>query len=290
MNLVKTPPYAVTDGTYWPSGEGTIPLPVVYPDNGSSYIIITLSTVAGADSIDSITFNGFPVLSTPVTFTAADAAATAADIAAQVATDTSNVFLGTVAGNAGSATLVIYRDLAVNPYNRLPASFSHTETISTTTFRIVNERYVMEQAGANPSDGYYLMDALDPGVNVADITTVQSLAPREWLYLPEFHTLHRITEMYVAGLGSLSLTWGTHVFVRLDPVPSTLPATQYLVLQMPPQVGGVTIVNNGGADGVLNGQPFVDGAEFDRSINGRMLREPLTYDSSGTQFAISTND
>lgn len=290
MNLVPTPPYAVTDGTYWPDGKGTIPLPVLYQDNGAAYVVIDLSTVDGADSIDSINFNGIPVLATPVTFTAGDAAATAADIAAQVATDTSLVFLGDVTGNAASARLVIYRDLAVNGLKRAQPSFSYTATISNTTIFVSDARYVVEQAGAAPGDGYYIMDALDPGVRVADISTVQSLAPRQWLYLPQFHTLHKVTEMFVTGGGSLSATWGTHVFVRLDPAPGTSASAEYTAVQMPPQVGGLTVVNNGGADGVLNGQPFEAGAEFDRSILGRQLREPITYDSSGTQYAISTND
>lgn len=291
MNAVRTPVYSRTDGTYWPSGQGTIPLPVKYPDNGESYVVINLSSASGADSLDTLVYAGIDLLGGAATFTGADAQQSLDDVLAQVQAQTSNVFDGTVTGNAGAARLVIYRADGLNPGGSMVnTGIQYTATTGGgSVLAINNARWVMEQAGTTPEDGYYIMDALDPGVNVADITTIQSLANFNWLYLPTLHTLHRVTQMYVAGGGAQSATHGTHVFVRLDPPPATSASTEYVVLQMPPQIGGVTVKNVGGAPGEIDGQLLADGDSFDRSVFKQSLDRPVTYDSTGTSFAITTN-
>jgi hypothetical protein len=285
MIPVKTPipPYAVTDGTYWPDGLGTIPLPVEFPDNGSAYVVITISGASAGDSLDTLTVGGIDILGGPVPMVAGDDDQSADDIVSQVDTTTSGLFDGTVASNG---MVVVYRTDGIGN----GSGMEYTATTSNgTTINVVQCRWVLQELG-NTGDGtYYLMDALDPGNAIPDITTLLSLVPGQWLYLPQFHTIHKVLAFDLAGLGPLSSDWGTHVSLSLHPAPATSPATLYPVVQLPPMIGGLTVRNTGGSAAVLDGFNFAPGGEFDRSIQGQVLYKPVTYDSSGTQLAISTN-
>lgn len=280
---IPVPPYAVTDGTYWPNGLGTIPLPVNFPDNGGTYIVITISNASGGDSLDTLVFGGIDLLGGAVPMVAGDDDQSADDIVAQVLANTGGDFDGTA---AASGMTVIYRADG----HGSGAGLSYTATTGAgTVISAVATRWVLQEFG-NPGDGtYWLLDALAPGVYIPDITSFSSLEPQQWLYLPEFHTLHQVVAFSLAGLGLLSSDWGTHVFVQLTPPPGTSPTTLYPVMVMPPMIGGITIKNTGGVDGEINGYNFESTDIFDRSSQGQLLVTPLTYDSTGTQFAISTN-
>jgi hypothetical protein len=285
MFQVKTPipPYAVTDGTYWPDGLGTIPLPVDFPDDGSAYVVITISGASAGDSLDTLTVGGIDILGAPVPMVAGDDDQSADDIVTQVDTNTTGLFTGTTAANG---MVVIYRTDGVGSGTGI--EFTATTT-NGTTMSVAQSRWVLQELG-NTGDGtYYLLDALDPGNAIPDITTIISLVPGQWLYLPQLHTLHKVEAFDLAGLGSLSSDWGTHVSIKLSPPPATSPATLYPVVQLPPMIGGLTVRNTGGSSALLDGYNFAADGEFDRSIQGQVIYKPVTYDSSGTQLAISTN-
>lgn len=277
---VAPPAYAVTDGTYWPSGQGTIPLPVIFPDDGGTYVYIQISGAAGGDSLDTLFFNGVDLLANAVPMVGGDDNQSALDVLAEIEATTSNVFTGTVTGG----TLVVYRDDGGSGVAGGGVQFTAT-TGAGTSISIVSARWVVEEAGS--PGRYYLMDALDPGVNIVDISTFYSLVTGMWLYFPDAHELCKVTSLKVTGGGLLSADFGTHVLLNLDPVPTTAPATQYIVQLMPPQLAGVTVENIGGAPGEIDNATFIDGQVFDRSIRSRQLSRPLLYDSSGTMFAIT---
>ncbi len=280
MNPV--PPYAVTDGTYWPDGKGTIPLPVAYPDNGGTYVVVDISAAFAGDSLDTLVFNGTPLIGAPVSMTNADPTQSCADILTEVETFTGNVFSGNVVGGR----LVINRTDGKG-FDTGGVQYTATTT-NGTVISILPARWVLEQNG--PDAGiYYLLDALDPGSNVADTTTWATVTSNAWVYLPEFHSLHQIISWRVAG-GPIPLaTVGAYWHCRLDPAPATSPGNQYVVQLMPPALAGVNVRNIGAAPGDVNGAPLVVGQEFDRSIASRQLKRPVTYDSTGTSLAITMN-
>lgn len=278
----QPPRYGRTDGTYWPDGKGTIPLPVDYPDNGGTYIVIDISNASAGDSLDTLVFHGIDLLGGAVPMVAGDDAQSADDIKTAVETQTSSVFDGVA--NAGH--LVIYR---ADGTGSATTGFSYTATTSNgTVLSVVQTRFVVEEAGTTGDGAYYLMDAFNPGGQLVDINTVQSLQPGQWLYFPQFHTLHKVVQMAGAGDASAG-EYGFQVFLKLDPVPATSTATEYPVVQMPPQFQAVTLVNDGRANGILDGASIPSSQGFDRSGQGRTIAWPMTYDSTGTSFSIILN-
>lgn len=280
--MTPVPPYAVTDGTYWPNGQGTIPLPIIYPDNGGTYVVVDISGAVGGDSLDTLVFNGVTLLTNPVPMVPGDDNQSALDVLTEVETTTSNLFSGTVTGGR----LVINRTDG-NGLATGGVQFTAT-TGGGTTITAVPARFVIEENGPVPGT-YYIMDALDPGVNVADTLSFATIITYMWVYLPELHTVHQITSYRVAG-GPLPLAaQGAYFHARLDPAPATTPGTQYIMQLLPPALAGVNIKNIGGAPGEINDAVFDDQQEFDRSITSRQLLRPITYDSTGTTFAITMN-
>lgn len=280
MNPV--PPYAITDGTYWPDGQGTIPLPIIYPDNGGTYVVVDISGAVGGDSLDTLVFNGVSLLTNPVPMVAGDDNQSALDVLAEVETTTSNVFTGNVTGGR----LVINRADG-NGLQAGGVQFTAT-TGGGTTITALPTRFVIEENG--PVAGtYYIMDALDPGVNVADTLTWATITSYMWVYIPALHSVHQLLSYRLAG-GPLPLAaTGAYFHVRLEPAPATSPATQYVIQLLPPALAGVNIKNIGAAAGDVNGMTFIPGQEFDRSVSPRTLNRPITYDSTGTSFAITMN-
>lgn len=280
--MTPVPPYAITDGTYWPNGKGTIPLPVVYPDNGGTYVIVDISAAFGGDTLDTLVFNGIDLLGGAVAMVAGNDNASALAVLAQVEANTAMLFSGNVVGGR----LVINR---TDGMGIATGGVQFTDTVpGGTAITAVATRWVLEQNGAD-AGVYHLLDALDPGVNVADTLTWTTVTSNAWVYLPAFHSVHKLVSWRVDGgplpLAALGAYWHT----RLEPIPATVPGTQYVVQLLPPALAGVNIRNIGGAAGEVDGYNFINGQEFDRSIASRQLLRPITYDSTGTSFAITMN-
>lgn len=294
------PPYAVTDGTYWPNGRGTIPPRIQLPDDGWTYIVIDISNATAGDSLDALIFNGIDILGASVPMVAGDEDQSADDIVTQIEATTANVFVGTA---ASGGRVVISRD---NDGSGIAGTSYFTATTTNgTTISVVFTRWLIEEAGTHPDGKYYILDALDPGGRTIypeyqEPTLVPPSGPFRtapwttfadglWIYMPEFHTVHMIKHHEMMGGGGLSGTWGTHLFVTLEPaLPSTTSAQlPFEVIGTAPQ--GIVVANTGGADGELNGYNFPDGAVFDRSQFPQALNRPVTYDSSSTQYTITVN-
>lgn len=303
MIPVKTPipPYATTDGTYWPDGKGTIPLPVDFPNDGSTYVVVTVSNATAGDSLDTLVFAGIDLLGGAVPMVNADDDQSVDDIVTQIDTNTAGSFTGAAAVNGVS---VVYRVDLGETGSVGPLTYTAT-TGAGSVITIVATRIVIGEADTFPTDRYYIMDALDPGVNTLDPEFVaptflptagpsrtwswQSIVTGMWIYAPLSHTLHKITRLQMMGGSGLSTTFGTHLFVVLDPpLPATI-ADPVPIRLMMGTVSGLRIENVGGVDGLLDGHNFPSLSVFDRSIAPQMLQNPLTYDSSGTEYTIVTN-
>jgi hypothetical protein len=272
MNLPQPPQYGVTDGTYWPDGPGTIPLPVRFPDDGGTYIILTVASAGAGDSLDSLIFGGVELLAAPVAMTAGDDTQSATDIG-----DALDPLEFDYVQNAGR--IVIRRIDGIGGTGEF--SFAYTNG-SGTVITAYDTRWVLEESGGASDGTYWLMDAYDPGVNVVDITSFFTLATDGWLYFPQLHTLHQIKSAAIAGGGLQSATLGTHVSIRLYPVPATSAATEYPVKAIPPMIRGVKVSNLTNVQGLLDGAPLIQNSPFDRLY----ARNPMTYDSTGTEFSI----
>lgn len=282
---IAPPVFGQTDGTYWPDGQGTIPLPNVFPDDGNTYLVIDISLADAADTITDIFFNGTQVMSTPVTMTAADAEASANAILTAIETDTTLAFSGTVVGDATAARLVVARQDGIGNAGGT-TSFGRV-TAGTTVFTMVATPWVIRENGTHGDGTYVLLNALSPGTLPALVKEWSTISIGQWLYFPDLHTLHQITHMEISFLTGDD--WGTAVDLTLAPVPGTLSGTDYPILQMPTQLPGVKVANTGGTDGDLDGYVFPSTDVFDRSVLGQTLTRPITYDSSGTSYSISTN-
>lgn len=309
MNQVKVPipPYAVTDGSYWPNGLGTIPLPINLPDDGRTYIVITIANASAGDSLDTLVFNGADLLGGSVPMVAGDDDQSADDIVTQITANTSGSLAGEFTGTAAAGGMVvIYRD---DTSSGLWSGFSFTATTANgTIISVVPTKWVLEEAGTYPDGIYYIKNALDPGVLTVEpeppvanpnirtppvgptvFWSPVSLAPELWLYVPSTHTLHKIVWLQVTGGAPLSATFGTHNMVLLDPpLPITIAGTVPFMV-MPSSIAAPFIENTGGAAGLVNGVNFPTGQVFDRSHFPQTLGRPLTYDSMGTQYTIITN-
>jgi hypothetical protein len=221
------------------------------------------------------------------------------DIVTQITTFTAGVFIGTAAANG---QVVISR----TDGRGVPGALVYTATTGGgTTFSITATPWVIDEAGAFPDGGYYILDALDPGVKTVYPEPVAptftdpagpirpwppvTITNSQWLYLPGTHTMHQVVLQTMMGGSGLSAKYGTHLFVTLEPpLPSTITApVVFRVMPMPP--AGLTIKNTGGANGLLNGYTFINGDTFDRSQFPQLVGKPLTYNSTGTTFTITVN-
>lgn len=293
------PPFATTNGTYWPNGVGTIPLPYNFPDDGSTYIVITVGSANVADSLDTLVWGGTDILGGAVTMITGDDDQSADDIVTQITTFTAGIFIGTAAANG---QVVISR----TDGRGVSGALVYTATTGGgTTFSITATPWVIDEAGAFPDGGYYILDALDPGVKTVYPEPVAptftdpagpirpwppvTITNSQWLYLPGTHTMHQVVLQTMMGGSGLSAKYGTHLFVTLEPpLPSTITApVVFRVMPMPP--AGLTIKNTGGANGLLNGYTFINGDTFDRSQFPQLVGKPLTYNSTGTTFTITVN-
>lgn len=305
MIQVKTPvpPYATTNGTYWPNGLGTIPLPINLPDDRRTYIVITVANATAGDSLDTLVFNGIDLLGGAVPMVAGDEDQSADDIVAQIVTNTAGVFNGTAASNG---QVIIYRDNdGIGQW--IGTTFTAT-TSNGTILNVVETKWVIDEAGTYPDGTYYILNAFDPGVETVEPAYTQpsttqmilpsgpfpawspvSLVPGLWIYVPSTHTLHQIVRQQLMGGSGLSATFGTHLFVVIEPpLPSTI-TTPIPFRAMPGPVPGLRVENSGAAAGVFNGQPFPADQVFDRSIRPQRLDVPVTYNSTGTAYTIITN-
>jgi len=302
------PPYATTDGTYWPDGKGTIPLPVDFPNDGSTYIVITVSNASAGDSLDTLVFAGVDLLASPVPMVAGDEDQSVDDIVAEIGTTTSGDFIGAAAIGGVAVVHWAATDLVATEG---PLSYTAT-TGSGTIITIVATRLVITPASAAAGNKtYYLLDALDPGVTTIEpefyvpanayaytqppvdprTWSIVSILQGAWLYIPATHTLHNVRTQTVMGDSGLSLKFGTHLFVELDVAIPTLttPGDTLPIRIVTSASQGLRIDNTGGASGEIDGHTIVATGTYDRSQFPQQVRKPITYDSTGTEFTIIVN-
>jgi hypothetical protein len=266
--------------------------------------VINISNASAGDSLDSLSFAGVVLVDTPVPMVAGDDDQSVDDIATAIDTETAGSF---TAGAAANGQVTVYR--ADLEEVGSVGSLSYTATTTNgTVISIVATRWVITPASAAAGNKtYYILDALDPGVTTiepaytpptylppaTDLRTwsIASVLQGGWLYIPSTHTIHKVLAQSVMGGSGLSATFGTHLQVTLDvAIPSSFAPGDYLPLRVITGAAqGLTVQNIGGATGVLNGQTFIGGQIFDRSQFPQMLRTPITYDSSGTTYAITAN-
>jgi hypothetical protein len=304
------PTYSVTGGGYWPLDRGTIPLPVRFDDDGSTYVVIVVSNPQPGDSASNINFGNSALLATTVPLTAGDADQSVTDIAGQITADTSGQW---VSGPVSNGMAVMYWSgydfppKHATPVNTPNEGANYVSVNASPSVTAVATRWVLTPAADHstfPLDrAYFVMDALGPGANTLrpasptypdpyivshdprdlrtqpPVTSLRSL----WLYFPLTHTARYVEVEDQQGDDTRWL-----VALRGDEV-SGLQFGDYVpFVPIQGAASAPRIQNIGGASSLLNGQPLPPGIAYDRSGNSQ-TSTVILYEAGATTLAITTN-